>query len=165
MILDAESLRRIRGATRDTDPIVRWEAAQLLISARDPQAWRILFAMLQQDSDPEIRRNIVNLVTQKGDASVIPYLTRALMDTDPNVRIAVLDGLAKLGDHTAAEAISNAPHDSEENVRLKAIETLKILQQRRDTEAKAQQAAHEQKMREWEEQVRQRQQQTEQQNQ
>ena len=157
--LDPESLQRVRNATRDTDPVVRWQSVKFLVDIEDDQAANILFTMLRRDGNPENRKNVVALLSSYNEPTVTRELIRTLKDTDNGVRVAVLDGLGKIGDYSAAESIGRMIHDSNETVRLKAIHTLDLLEKRRNEEISTAKEKHEKEMRDWEEKVRQQKQQ------
>ncbi len=155
MVLDSESLARVRASANDTDPTVRWEAVQFLMSSHDPQADEIIFSMLHRDSDPNIRKKTVMLLSNRRGRFVVEQLLKRLTDSNAEVRLAVLNAMTKIGDYTTADAISSALHDSDKRVRLAALQTLNALQAKRDAELQATQKEHQAKMRAWEEQVRQ----------
>lgn len=149
-VLDEAALKRVRRSTQDSDPQVRWEAAQTLVAAHDGRADEILFTMLRQDSDAGIRRNIAGLLSSRKEPTAVRALVGALRDSDAEVRLAVLQSLGQIGDVTSATPISEALHDTDERVRLAALQTLNQLQAHRDQQIQEAKQEHAQKMAEWE---------------
>lgn len=155
--LDEESIERVRNSTRDTDPIVRWQAVRFLVNVEDEHAAGALFAMLHRDSDAGNRRHVVELLSEYHEPEVTRNLTRALKDTDNDVRLAVLDALARIGDYSAAQDIGSMIHDSHEGVRLKAITALDQLERLRKEQIENARVKHEKEMKRWEENKKRRQ--------
>src|SRR5687768_5988971 len=135
-VLDAESLERIRATTRDSNPAVRWQAAQLLLNANDPQAMARLVEMLRTDDEPGIRRDIVGILASRPGKETTRHLIVALRDPEAIVRVAAIQALGNTGDYSAAAAISQATQDIDEQVRLEALRALSALQQRRADEVR-----------------------------
>lgn len=154
MVLDSGALERVRSSTRDTDPQVRWEAAQFLLKTRDPQALEIVFDLLHRDSEPDIRFKVVQLLGQRRSPQITRHIVQALKDTDERVRLAALDALANIGDFSTSGAISAVLHDTDEQVRLKALQTLNALESQRNLELQNAQQKHQQAMAEWEQKVK-----------
>lgn len=136
VVLDEESLERIRATTRDSNPSVRWQAAQLLLTANDPQAMARLVEMLRTDEEPGIRRDIVGILASRPGKETTRHLIAALRDPEAPVRVAAIQALANSGDFSAATAISQATQDLDEQVRLEALRALSTLQQRRADEVR-----------------------------
>ncbi|MFH2203987.1 MAG: HEAT repeat domain-containing protein [Elusimicrobiota bacterium] len=153
--LDGESLQRVRNATRDTDPKVRWDAARLLVAIEDDYASDALFGILHRDSSPDNRRKALSLLADYDEPVVTRNIIRALRDTNDDVRIDALSALGQIGDYQAAHPIGQMMHDANERVRLKAINTLDLLEKRRNKEISQAKTQHAEQMRQWEEQVKQ----------
>jgi HEAT repeat protein len=153
MVLDQDAIDRVRTSTRDTDPTVRLEALQFLIAARDPQADEIMFQMLHQDSEPQIRRQVVEMVGNRPGPDTFDHLVRRLQDTEPNVRLATVNALVKLGDPEASEYLGRLLHDSDEQVRLLAIKAVNDLQAQQNKKNAAAQVEHQRKMDAWKQEV------------
>jgi hypothetical protein len=133
-VLDEEQLNRVKTATMDLDPQVRWEALQLLVSSRDPRADEIMFQMLNRDGEPTIRRNIAGILAERRGPQVREALVAALKDMDGDVRLNALDSLGKQDDPEAIPAISDCLKDIDERIRLSALNILKNLQEKRNQE-------------------------------
>ncbi len=152
-LLTKEQMDRIKLASNDTDPQIRWEAVQLLISSRDPRGEEILIRMLQRDGDAGIRRNVVGVLSERGP-EMTEYLVAALRDSDADVRLRVLEALQRKGDPATVGPISECLRDSEERVRLAALKTLNNLQERRNREIDEQMRKHEESVKRYEEALR-----------
>jgi len=133
-MLDEAELDKMRAAAGDSDPKVRWQAAQFLQNVHDPQAEEILIKMLQMDEDAGIRKDALGALADHDGKRHVPNIVAALRDSDGAVKLAALSALARIGDYTTAPAISDALKDSEEKVRLAAIDTLNQLNNKRKEE-------------------------------
>ncbi|MFA6091700.1 MAG: HEAT repeat domain-containing protein [Elusimicrobiota bacterium] len=149
-VLDEDQIERVRTSVNDSDPKVRWEAVQLLINAKDPQADQILYAMLRRDDDANIRRDVIRILSTREGEQVSLHLQEALHDTEADVRLAALEALGKRGDSSSAPAISDALHDTDERVRLNALKVLNELQIRRNLDILEKQRRHEELLRQQE---------------
>ena len=156
-VLDKESMERVRTATKDSDPLVRWEAVQFLVQANDTQAEELLYSMLHRDSDATIRKNIVNIISDRKGPTVTKNLVESIQDMDVEVRLAALMALGKVGDASVSSKVSEAIRDTDERVRLEALRTLKVLEGMRTQQIQEQQRQHEDKMRTWEDEMKRRQ--------
>jgi len=150
-VLSPAAIAKIRNATRDTDPSVRWEALQLLINARDPQADAILFDKLHRDTEKDIRLKVVGILGERSGPQVIGHLIRSLRDTEPEVRLAVLEALGRVGDPSVAPHVSQLMQDVDERVRLRALNTLNALQSRREEIAQQTRQKNDEAIRRYEE--------------
>jgi len=154
-VLSPSQLKRIRASTRDTNPDVRWEAAELLLKSRDPMADQILYQMLQQDGSPENKVKVIAILQERtGDRNVVAALSNALRDTESNVRLAALNALGQIGDPSAAPSIGSLLSDVDEGVRLQALRTLNELEAKRQTLATDRAARNQQKLEKYENKVR-----------
>ena len=154
-VLSDSQLKRIRASTRDTNPDVRWEAVDLLVNSRYPQADQILYEMLQRDGSPQNKIKVIAILQGRtGDANAVYALTRALIDTEAGVRLASLRALGALGDPSAAKAIGGLLRDVDENVRLEAIRTLNTLEAKRQSLATERAERNRVKMEEYENKMR-----------
>ncbi|MDE2038763.1 MAG: HEAT repeat domain-containing protein [Elusimicrobia bacterium] len=142
-IIDAAQQAKIIKATDDPDPQVRWEALVLLDKMNSPQALPLLFSKLQKDSDPGLRKKIIQLLSKRKDREVTQNIIWALKDPEPTVRVEALDALDKIGDYSAAPAITECLKDEEESVRTKALKTLNSLQDKKTAEILAEQRRQE----------------------
>jgi len=79
-----------------------------------------------KDSDPYVRRDACNAVSDAKDPGLIPELVAVLRDENPGVKEAALNALISIGSREVAEAVSPMLKSDEAAVRNVAIE---ILQQ------------------------------------
>ncbi|MFA6029275.1 MAG: HEAT repeat domain-containing protein [Elusimicrobiota bacterium] len=157
-VLDEEQLERVKSATSDAEPRVRWEALQVLMSSQDPRAEGIMFQMLKRDGESDIRKNVVNVLAGRRGPQVTEHLIGALKDMDGDVRLAALEALGKSGDAAAAPAISDALRDGDERVRLTALRILNDFQRKRNEEILEKKRLQEEAQRKYEEALKQQQQ-------
>jgi len=128
---------RIRASLKDGDSNVRWSAAQLLYSIRDPQLGPLLEQMIAEDPDPEVRIKVIGLMKGREDLVRLGGLVRALSDTDKDVRIKALQAIGDVGDPSVATWVTALLKDPEPEVKIAALETLGRFQDRRKKEFKA----------------------------
>ncbi len=129
VISDAE-LARIRQATKDSDPQVRWAAIQLLYQVKDPRAMKIIEETLAADTEPSMRRNALDIVKQANRPESAQTLVKALMDSEKEIRMAALSALGDVGDPAVAPAIAGCLHDVESEVRTAALGALAAIQKK-----------------------------------
>jgi len=154
-VLSEAELERVQSATKDSDSRVRWEALQLLVTSQDPRAEEIMFHMLHNDSEVDIRKNIIGILGSRKGPQVTENLIEMLKDMDPEVRLAALDSLGKIGDPAIAPDISESLRDSDERVRLATLSILKNMQDQRNQEIENKRRQQEELLRQREELLRQ----------
>ncbi|MBI3550460.1 MAG: HEAT repeat domain-containing protein [Elusimicrobia bacterium] len=138
-VLSPAELQKVIDSTRDHDSNVRWEAIKFLNQLNVPQIETIFADKLQRDPDPALRRNILNLITERKSPTTSQMLTMALKDDNPEVRVTALQALAHRGDFATATAISQTLNDSDQRVRLQALSALNALQTKRNDEIRREQ--------------------------
>lgn len=126
---DAE-LARIRQATKDADPQVRWAAIQLLYQLKDKRAYKILEEALAIDTEPSVRRNALEVIKEANRPESAQTLVKALMDSEMDIRLAALNALGDVGDPLTAPSVAGALHDIEPQVRTAALTALSRIQRK-----------------------------------
>ena len=108
---DTETLMK---ALRDKSWFVRWRAAALLwrrvqgegsSSVFRQAAQEKVIAALACESDPDVRRELVQLVAETGARQTTGVLLPLLDDPEPDVRFTVVQALARVGDRRALPAL------------------------------------------------------------
>ncbi len=131
-VVSPAELQRVLKSTQDTDPGVRWEAVVFLDKIKSPQAYPIMFYMLQRDQEPSLRVKIINLLGTRGGPDVLKALLGATHDQEADVRVAALQALDTIGDYSVASAIADGSlRDQDDKVRLQAVKTLNDLQDKK----------------------------------
>jgi vesicle coat complex subunit len=130
---DAE-LNKIRLATNDSDPQVRWAAIELLYRLDDPQAFGILEKTLRIDTEPSVRQNALQIMQGIDRPEVAMDLVGSLRDTEKSIRIAALIALGEIADPTTTPHIVKALVDIDPDVRTQALHTLGRIQEKKDAE-------------------------------
>ncbi|MBI5243907.1 MAG: HEAT repeat domain-containing protein [Elusimicrobia bacterium] len=156
-VLSEEELERVKSATIDSDPQVRWEALQLLVTSQDTRAEDIMVHMLHHDADAQIRKNIIGILANRKGPKITENLIAMLKDMDSEVRHAALDALGRIGDPSTAPAITEAMRDTDERVRLTALTILKNMQEARNRDIEEKRRQQEEALRQHEEMLRQQQ--------
>lgn len=136
-VFSEAELNKVRASLRDTDPEVRWSAAQLLYEIRDPQAMALLDRMLHEDTDPQLRMKVLGLLKGREDAARLTTLVASLRDSEKSVRIAALDALGVIGDPSVTTWVTALLRDTEPEVRIAALRTLGKFQEKRKREFQA----------------------------
>jgi hypothetical protein len=134
MVFSEVDAQRIRLSLQDPDPGVRWSAAQLLYSIRDPQLGPLLDKMIAEDPDPDVRMKVVGMMKNREDVMRLGGLVRALGDTDKGVRLQALSSLGDIGDPSVATWVTALLKDPEVEVRVAALQTLGKFQDKRKKE-------------------------------
>jgi len=101
-------------AFKDESWLVRWRAAALLRRrvqgegsspvVRQAVQEKVI-AALACESDPDVRRELVQLVAETGDRQTTGVLVPLLDDPDPDVRFTVVQALGRVGDRRALPAL------------------------------------------------------------
>lgn len=144
-VIDAAEQAKVLKSAEDPDPDVRWEAVVLLDKMKSPEAYPLMFYMLQKDLDPQLRVKIIDLLSGRRQQDVTQALVRSMKDMEPDVRLAALRALDKIGDYSVASAIMAGPvKDQDEQVRLQALKVLNSLQDKKQAEIEAARQAYEQ---------------------
>lgn len=132
--MNPQDIEKVRTATKDSDPQVRWAAIDLLYRLKDPQAVKIIEQTLAVDTEPSVRRNAIDILKQHDKNGVGRELLPALRDTEKDIRIAALIALGEYGRPSTVSDVSELLTDSEPEVRIQALRTLSRIQERRVAE-------------------------------
>ena len=135
-VLTQIEIEKIRLATKDGDPQVRWAAIDLLHRVRDPQAQDILQKALKIDSESSVRRKSLDILKNVESPDRLEVLIGALTDTEREIRVAALVALGDIGDPKSTPAIVRALRDTDPIVRRQALSTLGVIQTKQDLQHK-----------------------------
>ncbi len=108
---------------QDTNPIVRWSAAEELGRVKDPRAVEPLIAALG-DRDEGVRREVVRALGEIGDPRAVEPLGEMLEDKSEFVRMNTLWALEKIRSDRAVELIISALKNDNPLVRMNASASL-----------------------------------------
>ena len=137
-VISPAALQKVLNSAQDPDANVRWQAVLFLDKVQAPQAMPLMRQMLQRDMDPQLRINIINLLSSRKGPDVVSTVLLATKDMEPDVRLAALQALEKIGDFSVASAIADGPiRDQDDRVRLQAMTTLNALQDMKQKEIEA----------------------------
>ncbi len=128
LVLSDTEIEKIRLATMDGDPSVRWAAIDLLYRVRDPRAYEILEKSLRIDSESDVRRKALAILKKADTPDRVRVLVGALADTEEEIRLAALIALGEIGDPESIPAIVKVLRDTESIVRRQALSTLGAIQ-------------------------------------
>ena len=129
-LTDAQ-LKTLRASTKDPDSGVRWSAAQLLYTLKDPASTDILERVIAEDGDAEVRLKAVKLLESGGSSKQLPGLLRALDDAETEVRLASLKAIGGIADPAAAPRVAALLKDPDSEIRSEALRTLGKFQEKR----------------------------------
>jgi len=150
-VLSEAELHRIRQATMDADPQVRWAAVELLYRVKDPLAFQILEKTLRIDTEPNVRKNALNILKDIDRDEVPEDLIKALLDTEKDIRISALLALGEVGNPQTTLDVVKALRDVDPEVRMQALHAIGRIQTKVESDHLERQAKAKQ---EWEEAVR-----------
>lgn len=136
VLSDAE-LAKIREATKDADPQVRWAAVELLYRVKDPLAGQVLRSLLATDTDFTVKTKAIEALTRSGNPGSIEDVMVALKDPAKEVRLAALLSLGEMGDARLAPVVVEMLRDYEPDVRMQALHTMGRFQEKRQAEYQA----------------------------
>lgn len=155
-VLSEAEMEKVRRATMDADPSVRWAAIELLHRTRDPKALEILEKTLSIDTEPSVRKSALELLKLSDHPGRADDLVKALRDSEREIRSAALMALGEIGDPKTAPAVVQILYDVEPEVKLQALHTLGLIQAKQDAEHRRMQEeirlAYEEALRKHEEQ-------------
>ncbi|TPW19727.1 MAG: hypothetical protein FD126_2395 [Elusimicrobia bacterium] len=154
-VLDERAMEKIRLSTKDSTPMVRWEAVNLLVASGHPEADDFLLEILQRDTEPDLRLKAVDALRSRPGPKVTAGIMRGLKDSEADVRLAVLGVLVQREDTDSSRAVAELVGDSDERVRLAAIQALNTLNERREAKKREAAERHKQAQAEYEEKARQ----------
>jgi hypothetical protein len=97
--------------------------------------YRPEFTQALNDSDPHIRRGIVEILGKIGDLRAVDSLMQALHDPDIGVQCSAANSLGKIGDSRAVDFIISKLESEDESVRHAVAEALGNIGDRRAIEA------------------------------
>jgi HEAT repeat protein len=135
-VMSPEEIEKVRMATKDSDPQVRWAAIELLNRIHDPQAPKILEEMMAIDTESSVRQNALGVLKSSNDPK---KLVAALKDSEKGIRLAALMALGDIGDPSVTPDIVAMMNDVEPEIRLQSIQALGHIQERRIQEYQQQQ--------------------------
>jgi len=135
-ILTDTDIGKVRLATQDADPQVRWAAIEFLHRVRDPMAFEMLEKTLAIDTEQVVRRKALDILKGSGKPDVTKDIVKALDDSEKDIRLAALVALGEIGDPKTAPYIVKALTDSEPDVRMQALHTLGLIQAKTDASHK-----------------------------
>ncbi len=130
-IIDPAQEARVINSTKDENPDVRWNAALFLVNMRSPRAKPIIFWMLHNDQDPDLKVKLIGLLARNAgpDApEVLRQIESAVHDPSAKVRIAAMKTLDDMGDFAASPLLTKSLTDQNANVRRQALLSLNDLQ-------------------------------------
>lgn len=88
---------QLRSMIGDSDANVRARVTQTIFLTADPQAVSPLLVQLQQENDPNVRREIIITLAKIRDLRAVAELRRMLSDDSTAVAAAAADGLREFG--------------------------------------------------------------------
>jgi HEAT repeat protein len=121
-------IEALRAALRDTEPMVRYNAALSLGEIKSLEAKYDLSELLQ-DPDALVRQGSVIAIGELGDRSMLPMLEGALQSGSPEVRFQAIVSMVTLLGVEAKPYLKQTLQDSDGEVRAQALGGLSDLLQ------------------------------------
>lgn len=141
MRFSAQTLKTLRSLSGDANEKVRFAVVELLWQLQDEQAPSIIKRMLQEETDPAVKKSIVDMLARDKSKLSLALLSEALNDYDKETRIKVVNAIGTFCNKEAIVVLNKALQDYDEEVRLKAVEAVNTI--RRDIEANKEQKLQE----------------------
>ena len=79
--------------------------AQIARENRSPELTRVAAEAVATMSQPEVKAQLIAVLAERGDTSVLPVVRKALTDANPAVRVAAAEACGVLKDTKAADAL------------------------------------------------------------
>ncbi len=98
---------RIAGLMRDSDPKIRAATVQAARQTPSKVPTRALTALLSE-LDPVSQVQVLGLIADRGDLSVVEPVKAVLNSSDESVRLAAIEALTRVGTDDSAEALFEA---------------------------------------------------------
>jgi len=136
-----QTLKTLRTLTQDSNEKVRFAAAELLWQLQDESAPGVLKSMIENETEPAVKKMIINMLAKDKSKLSLALLTEALKDYDKETRLHAVTAIGSFSNKEAIPALSRGLEDYDEEVRLKALEAVNTI--RRDIEAHKEQQLRE----------------------
>ena len=136
-----ETLKTLRGLTEDANAKVRFASAELLWQLQDESAPGVIKNMLENETEPEVKKQLIQMLAKDKSKLSLALLTEALKDYDRDIRLQAVAAIGTFSNKEAIPALSRALEDYDEEVRLKALEAVNTI--RKDIEAHKEQQLRE----------------------
>ncbi len=121
-----EVLAALQKALRDTDPVVRTDAAYALGDAKAVDALAALMVAMD-DAQTAVRQAAIDALGQIGDRRATARLLRATEDERPDVRFQALIALARVSREDGVEAVLRGARDPDAHVRYISVRLVEEL--------------------------------------
>lgn len=138
MRFSLQTMKTLRGLTADPNEKVRFAAIELLWQLQDEQTPSIIKRMIQEETEAQVKKNILEMLSRDKTKLSLALLAEALNDYDKDTRIKVVEAISTFSNKEAISVLNKALEDYDEEVRLKAVEAINRI--RRDIEAHKEQA-------------------------
>ncbi len=141
MRFSMQTLQTLRTLTEDSSDKVRFAAAELLWQLQDANSPAIIKNMLQNETDPQVKKLIIDMLAKDKSKLSLALLSEALKDYDKDTRLHAVEVIGSFSNREAIPALTRALQDYDEEVRLKALQAVSRI--RRDIEANKEQQLRE----------------------
>jgi len=133
-IASPATIEPLRRALQDTSPAVRLHAATALDGPRVKNLVPALSRLLEEESHPEVQREMLHALGRIGTADAVDVLIRAsqpprglFKKKHLAIRLDAIEGLRLAGDPQAVATLANLEKDKEDEVRRVAQRALRNL--------------------------------------
>ncbi len=132
-----QTLKTLRGLTQDSNEKVRFASAELLWQLQDENAPAVIKNMFENETEPQIKKQLVEMLAKDKSKLSLALLTEALKDYDKDTRLKAVEAIGSFSNKEAIPALNRALEDYDEEVRYKALEAVNRI--RKDIEANKEQ--------------------------
>jgi len=124
-----QTLKTLRSLTSDPNDKVRFASVELLWQLQDEQAPALIKRLFQQETEPEVKRMLIEMLAKDKSRVSLALLAEALNDYDKDTRMRALDAIGTFSTKDAISVMTKAMKDYDEEVRLKAIQAINRVRQ------------------------------------
>jgi HEAT repeat protein len=141
MKFSLQTIKTLRGLTQDANEKVRFAAAELLWQLQDESAPAVIRAMFENETEPEVKKQLIDMLSKDKSKLSLALLGEALKDYDNKTRLTAVEAIGNFCSKEAIVALNKSLEDYDEEVRLKSLEAVNRI--RRDIEAHKEQQLRE----------------------
>ncbi len=141
MKFSLQTIKTLRSLTSDANENVRFASVELLWQLQDEQAPSLIKRMFQEETEPEVKKMLINMLANDKSKLSLALLAEALKDYDKVTRLKAVEAISTFSAAEAIAALTQSMQDYDEDIRLKSLQAINKIRQ--DIEINKQQAVQE----------------------